>query len=69
MLSRRNPTKQKKLHHVKEIATWDELETKEITYIHELQIRQVGACWGKLGQVGQIGASWDKLGTKEITEF
>ena len=32
MLNGRNPTKQKKLHHVKEIATWDELG-------------QVGASW------------------------
>ena len=30
-VSRRNPTKQKILYHLKEIATWDELETKETT--------------------------------------
>ena len=38
-LSRRNPTKQKKLHHVKEIATWDKLGRVETS-------------WDKLGRVG-----------------
>ena len=46
MLNRRNPTKRKKLHHVKEIATWDKLG-------------RVGTSWEELGQAG---TSWDKLG-------
>ena len=38
-LSGSNPTKQKKLHHVKEIATWDKLGRVETS-------------WDKLGRVG-----------------
>ena len=55
MLSRRNPTKQNKLHQVKEIATWDELETKEITYLWTSN-------WTSWGKLGQDGASWGELG-------
>ena len=58
MLSGRNPTKQKKLHHVKEIATRDELETKEITYSWTSN----STSWGMLGQTGASWASWGKLG-------